>query len=91
MLIDAFVKVLPHRQRLQPGAVLDQIKGATVQMPRFSQIFIGVQFTGKIGQYPPEGECVGKPVFFVPVLRNQMAIDVPYKGQIVQIILLIPV
>ena len=56
-------------------------------MPRFSQIFIGVQFTGKIGQYPPEGECVGKSVFFVPVLRNQMAIDVPYKGQIVQIIL----
>ena len=68
--IDAFVKVLPHWQRLQPGAVLDQIKGAAVQMSRFSQIFIGVQFTGKIGQHLPEGECIGKPVFFVPALGD---------------------
>ena len=56
-------------------------------MPHPSQIFIGVQFAGKIGQHPPEGECVGNPVFFVPVLGDQMAIDVPRKGQIVQSIL----
>ena len=55
-------------------------------MSRFSQIFIGVQFTGKIGQYLPEGECVAKPVFLVPVLGDQMAIDVPCKSQIVQTI-----